>query len=71
MARAAELAGFYAHLEDVLVAIDFEDPTAPRRTMTRLKRLFGRVALDETEVAILRGVLTHVQRAMRHPVQRR
>ena len=33
--------------------------------MTRLKRLFGRVELDETEVAILRGVLTHVQRAMR------
>jgi len=65
LANAAELAGFYAHLEEVLVAIEFEDPKAPRRTMTRLKRLFGRVELDETEVAILRGVLTHVQRAMR------
>ena len=65
MASAAELAGFYAHLEEVLVAIEFEDPKAPRRTMTRLKRLFGRVELDETEVAILRGVLTHVQRTMR------
>ena len=64
LASAAELAGFHAHLEDVLVAIGFEDPKAPRRTMTRLKRLFGRVELDETEVAILRGVLTHVQRAM-------
>ena len=65
LASAAELAGFHAHLEDVLIAIEFEDPNAPRRTMTRLKRLFGRVELDETEVAILRGVLTHVQRAMR------
>ncbi|MCY3814496.1 MAG: RNA methyltransferase [Gammaproteobacteria bacterium] len=65
LASAAELAGFHAHLEEVLVAIEFEDPKAPRRTMTRLKRLFGRVELDETEVAILRGVLTHVQRAMR------
>ena len=65
LASAAELAGFYAHLEEVLVAIEFEDPKAPRRTMTRLKRLFGRVELDETEVAILRGVLTHVQRTMR------
>ncbi|MCY4013246.1 MAG: RNA methyltransferase [Gammaproteobacteria bacterium] len=64
LASAAELAGLYAHLEEVLVAIEFEDPKAPRRTMTRLKRLFGRVELDETEVAILRGVLTHVQRAM-------
>ena len=65
LASAAELAGFYAHLEEVLVAIEFEDPKAPRRTMTRLRRLFGRVELDETEVAILRGVLTHVQRATR------
>ncbi len=65
LASAAELAGFYEHLEEVLVAIEFEDPKAPRRTMTRLKRLFGRVELDETEVAILRGVLTHVQRATR------
>lgn len=65
LASAAELAGFYAHLEAVLVAIEFEDPKAPRRTMTRLKRLFGRVELDETEVAILRGILTHVQRTMR------
>ena len=65
LASAAELAGFHAHLEEVLVAIEFEDPKAPRRTMARLKRLFGRVELDETEVAILRGVLTHVQRATR------
>ena len=64
LASAAVLADFYAHLEEVLVAIEFEDPKAPRRTMTRLKRLFGRVELDETEVAILRGVLTHVQRTM-------
>lgn len=64
LASADELAGFYAHLEEVLVAIEFEDPSAPRRTMTRLKRLFGRVEADETEVAILRGVLTHVQRAI-------
>ena len=65
MASAAEVAGFYEHLEEVLLAIEFEDPKAPRRTMTRLKRLFGRVELDETEVAILRGVLTHVQRTVR------
>ena len=64
LASAGELAGFYAHLEEVLVAIDFEDPSNPRRTMTRLRRLFGRVEADETEVAILRGILSHVQRAL-------
>ena len=67
LASAAELAGLYAHLEEVLVAIDFEDPKAPRRTMTRLRRLFGRLELDETEVAILRGILTHVQRTTPRP----
>ena len=71
LASASELAGFYAHLEEVLVGIEFEDPAAPRRTMTRLRRLFGRVQPDETEVAILRGVLTHVQRATQRATGKR
>ena len=65
LASAGELAGFYAHLARVLVDIEFEDAAAPRRTMTRLRRLFGRVEADETEVAILRGILSHVERATR------
>ena len=65
LASGGEMASFYAHLEKVLVDIDFEDPAAPRRTMTRLRRLFGRVDADETEVAILRGILSHVERATR------
>ena len=64
LAGAEALAGLYQHLEDVLRDIGFLHTTdsAPA-TMTRLKRLLGRVALDETEVAMLRGVLRHAARA--------
>ena len=49
---------FYTHLEETLVAIGFLDPAAPRQLMTRLRRLYGRVRLDEMELNILRGILT-------------
>ncbi|MYD96193.1 MAG: RNA methyltransferase [Gammaproteobacteria bacterium] len=64
LASAREMDGFYRHLEEVLVAIDFHDPEAPRQTLTRLRRLFNRVRADATEVAILRGVLKHVEQAI-------
>lgn len=64
LATAEQLAGLYTHLEDVLREIEFQERNDRRLTMTRLRRLFGRVHADETEVAILRGVLTHIQRAL-------
>jgi len=59
---------FYAHLEDTLVDIEFLDPAAPRQLMSRLRRLYSRVRLDEMELNILRGILTETQkRAGRGP----
>lgn len=49
---------FYAHLEQTLVDLEFLDPAAPRQLMTRLRRLYGRVRLDEMELNMLRGILT-------------
>ena len=49
---------FYAHLEETLAAIGFLNPAAPRQLMPRLRRLYGRVRLDEMELNILRGILT-------------
>lgn len=64
LAGADALAGFYGHLEQVLGDIGFlHGGDTGGVSMTRLKRLFGRIALDETEVAMLRGVLRHVARA--------
>ena len=52
---------FYQHLEKVLVAIDFHDPDNPRQLMQRLRRLYGRMRIDEMEMNILRGILTHME----------
>lgn len=53
---------FYTHLEETLVDIEFLDPAAPRQLMSRLRRLYGRVRLDEMELNILRGILTETQK---------
>lgn len=56
---------FYAHLEETLTEIGFLNPAAPRQLMTRLRRLFNRVHLDQMELNILRGMLTEMQKVAR------
>ncbi len=56
---------FYEHLEQALTEIGFLKPSAPRQLMTRLRRLFNRVRLDQMELNILRGMLTEIQKAAR------
>jgi tRNA (cytidine32/uridine32-2'-O)-methyltransferase len=53
---------FYEHLERTLTEIGFLNPAAPRQLMTRLRRLFNRVRLDQMELNILRGMLTEIQK---------
>ena len=53
---------FYTHLEATLIDVEFLDPTAPRQLMSRLRRLYSRVRLDEMELNILRGILTETQK---------
>jgi len=59
-ATAAQMQGFYAHLETTLQSIGFLDAGNPRQLMRRLRRLFGRAQPDANEVNILRGILTAV-----------
>lgn len=70
-ASSAEMARFYAHLEEVLVEIDFLKPEAPRQLMRRLRRLYNRVRLDSMEVNILRGILTETQKTIERGGPRR
>lgn len=65
LATHHELGLFFAHLESVLEQIDFYDPKNPREAMTRLRRLFSRTELDQTEVQILRGILSHIEKTTR------
>ncbi len=62
---AADMEGFYEHLERVLVEVDYLDPAAPRMLMRRLRRLFNRAQPDRAELNILRGILSAVQKGRR------
>jgi tRNA (cytidine32/uridine32-2'-O)-methyltransferase len=61
LATADEMEKFFIHLEQVLIEIDFLKMSAPRKLMTRLRRLFLRTRPDVMEMNILRGMLTAVQ----------
>jgi len=61
LASLAEVEGFLAHFEAVLKRIDFLKSSAPRQAMPRLRRMFGRIGLEQTEVGMLRGILSHIE----------
>ena len=56
-----DLALFYQELEQTLVMIGFLNLAAPRRLMTRLRRLYSRAQLEKDELNILMGILKHIQ----------
>ncbi len=64
-ASAAELEHLYAHLERVLVALEFLDPDNPKQLMRRLRRLCVRARPSSREVEILRGILAAAERGPR------
>ena len=53
---------FFEHLEQTLLQVGFHDPENPRQLMTRLRRMFNRIRMDEMEVNMLRGFLTAVNK---------
>ena len=62
---ADEMERFYAHLEQVLVELEFLDPENPRQLMRRLRRLYSRARPDANEMNILRGILSAAQQGVR------
>lgn len=61
LATSDELEKFFTHLQEVLMEIDFLKMNAPRKLMTRLRRMFLRMRPDVMEMNILRGMLTAIQ----------
>ncbi|WP_263772719.1 RNA methyltransferase [Propionivibrio soli] len=59
-----DLERFYAHLERVMVRTRFLNPQQPRRLMSKLRRLFGRAAVERDEMNILRGILDSVEKCL-------
>lgn len=71
LATADEAEQFYTHLIEVLQAINFLKTTKPtRRLVQRIRRLFNRAGLEYMEVTILRGILSHMQNALKYAKDR-
>ena len=62
IADGAELEGYFAHLEQVLISTDFLNKDNPRQMMKRLRRLYQRAEPSKNEVNILRGILSSVEK---------
>ena len=65
LADAAEVQAALAHWQEVLEAIGFLDPAAPKRLMPRLNQLLNRAQLRREEVHILRGIARATRRLVR------
>ncbi|MHB1676772.1 MAG: RNA methyltransferase [Sulfuriferula sp.] len=61
LAQHHDLELFYQELEQTLVLTGFLNLAAPRRLMTRLRRLYARAQLEKDELNILMGMLKHIQ----------
>ncbi|WP_317928651.1 tRNA (cytosine(32)/uridine(32)-2'-O)-methyltransferase TrmJ [Halioxenophilus sp. WMMB6] len=57
---------YFEHLQRTLERLDFLEPGNPRQTMTRLRRLYGRIRLDDMELNIMRGMLTAMNNYIYH-----
>jgi len=65
IADAAEVQAALAHWQEVLQAIGFLDPAAPKRLMPRLNQLLNRAQLRREELHILRGIARAARRHVR------
>jgi tRNA (cytidine32/uridine32-2'-O)-methyltransferase len=59
-AEAQELEAAFRHVEAILLESGFLDPANPPRVMDQLRRWLGRTIPTHREVAILRGIASHI-----------
>ncbi|WP_413436984.1 RNA methyltransferase [Sulfuriferula sp. GW1] len=57
LAQHEEVELFYRELELTLISAGFLNPAAPRRLMTRLRRLYSRTRLEKEELHFLMGIV--------------
>lgn len=62
LAPHEQMLSLYDHLETTLQKVEFLNPAHPKKLMLRLQRMFNRAQLDATEVNILRGILTSIDK---------
>ena len=62
LADAQAVQGLLAHWREVLVAIGYLDPVAPKKLMPRLNQALNRARVTDEEVHILRGIARAIAR---------
>lgn len=65
-ASQSDIEHYFEHLQSTLETLGFLEVGNPRQTLTRLRRLYGRVRPDQMELNILRGMLTAMQNYVYH-----
>lgn len=63
--NAAMLEDFYQHLEKILIEIEFIDTKKPMHQMQKLRRLFAKARPELSEVNLLRGILSDLQKSIK------
>lgn len=58
LATQQDLNGFYQHLRETMVLIQFLDIRHPRKMMERFRQIYNRALLDKEDINLLRGMLT-------------
>lgn len=61
LATSDELERMFAHLEETLLLTDFLATDQPNKVMAKLRRLFKRAHLEDTDVNLLRGIFSSVK----------
>jgi len=64
LADGKAVAGFFSHLERTLLRIGFHRKNDPKVMMIKVKRIFQKSRLEVPEIAILRGILSGLDRAI-------
>ena len=65
LATSDEQNGFFDHLRETMIRANFLNPQQPRKLMQRVRRLFQRAQMSKTEVNILRGFLSSVDKSLK------
>ena len=65
LATHAEMQGFYTHLEETLLQLDFIKINPPTKLLRKIIRLYNRSHVSFEELQILRGILTATQQKLK------
>lgn len=61
-ATHAAMERFYAALERLMLDVEFMHQDEPKRLMPKLRRLFNRASITISEMNILRGIITQIEK---------